>query len=95
MTIDEMISVLQAHKDGKTTQWKAKKYGGVWTDCHNPLFNFDTWDYRIKPEPRECWIVNELPGDIPAKFTSLGCARDFAAARTRATIWHCTEVLDD
>ena len=52
MTIDEMIAVLQGAKDGKMIQCNA---GFGWEDTRCPGWNFDTVNYRIKPEPREVW----------------------------------------
>ena len=60
MTHDEMIEVIQAHKDGKAIQFMPK--GGVdveftdrrRTDNHMDFINID---YRIKIEPKEYWLV--------------------------------------
>jgi hypothetical protein len=55
MTHDEMIAVIQAHKEGKTIQCRCSlEYGGPhWQDCVDPKFNFAHGNYRVKPEPRE------------------------------------------
>ena len=62
MNHDEMIAVIQAHKDGKQIQWKSRNGVDGWDDCSDgywqPKFNFGCCDYRIKPEPREWWIEN-------------------------------------
>lgn len=60
MTPDQIIEVVQAYKDGKTIQYRLH---GT-TDWRNgePIFNFFSNDYRVKPEPpeppkpREFWI---------------------------------------
>ena len=58
MTHDEMIEFVNAIRDGKTVQYRLK--GCVdhgWTDSvHGALPNFGTFDYRVKPMPRELWI---------------------------------------
>ena len=65
MTHDEMIEVIQAHKDGKVIQFMAKGGGVVEfndrrrTDNHMDFINID---YRIKPEPKEYWLVPYIGG---------------------------------
>jgi hypothetical protein len=60
MTHDEMIEVIQAHKDGKVIQFMAKGGGVVEfndrrrTDNHMDFINID---YRVKPAPKEYWMV--------------------------------------
>lgn len=57
MTHDEMIAVIQAHKEGKQIQ---SRRGDWWIDIFEPSWDFSKYDYRIKPEPpkpREWWIV--------------------------------------
>ena len=50
MTHDEMIAVIQAHKEGKQIEAIVKKTGLV---IHAvPIWDFCNYDYRIKPEPR-------------------------------------------
>ena len=60
MNHDEMIAVIQAHKDGKQIQWKSRNGVDEWDDCsdgyYQPKFNFGACLYRVKPEPREFWI---------------------------------------
>ncbi len=62
MTHDEMIAVIQAHKDGKQIQCLCKHPGAYheWADLQTkPVWDFHRFDYRIKPEeknPRE-WFV--------------------------------------
>jgi len=50
--LDYMISVMQAAKEGKeieSTFWDDKS---IWYDCKEPDWNWDVYDYRIKPEPK-------------------------------------------
>ncbi len=83
MTHDKMIEVIQAHRDGEKIE---RKMLGVamaqWALCKTPQhsrFNFDEYDYRIKPEPREWW-VNFYP-----QFTS-GLIGSREAADTEAAL---------
>lgn len=50
MTHEEMISVIQAHKEGKQIQYR--RIGNTeWLDTPKPAWNFVLFEYRIKPEP--------------------------------------------
>ena len=47
----EAIKVLQHYADGGNVQ---TIYCGRWEDC-NPMFDFSSSRYRIKPKPAEGW----------------------------------------
>jgi hypothetical protein len=51
MTHDEMIAVIQAHKEGKKIQFK---FCDTWVDCeeNKPSWCFKTCSYRVKPSPK-------------------------------------------
>lgn len=49
MTTAEMIAVMQAYKDGKSIEC-ADKGGTNWKKLPNPVWNWDRFDYRVKPE---------------------------------------------
>ena len=49
MTHDEMIAVIQAHKEGKAIQ--TRMAGGKWQDINCPCWDFSQYGYRAKPEP--------------------------------------------
>ena len=53
MTHDEMIAVIQAHKEGKTIESRVRGIGGAkWVTLNEePSWQFSEYDYRIKPEP--------------------------------------------
>ena len=53
MTHDEMIAVLVAHRDGKVIQREDKD---TWRFAPNPTWNFGSYNYRVKPEPRVVFI---------------------------------------
>ena len=51
-TIDEMIAVMQAAKEGKQIEWKYL-YSKCWNRTGlNIEWNWSCHDYRIKPEPK-------------------------------------------
>jgi len=53
MTHDEMIAVIQAHKDGKGIEARMIDCGDTWGLQNNDVFKFDfsNVEYRIKPYP--------------------------------------------
>jgi len=55
MTHDEMIAVIQHHKNGGKVQYRRKYEAGAWTDI-NPCWDFSCSDYRAKPEPLVLWV---------------------------------------
>jgi hypothetical protein len=87
MTHEEMIAVLQAHKDGKKIECRTK-----WEECWkaaptNPCWNFDLYDYRIKPEPpkpKELWVNEYASGGLAAHSTKKAALRrgNYNAIRT-------------
>lgn len=67
MTHDEMIAVIQAAKDGKQIQCRDKIHK-QWCDSLSPVWDFHTYDCRVKPEPRRVWVrFNAIGGVLAAK----------------------------
>ena len=58
--IDHMIAVLQAFKQGKAIQFRRRSHPDTdvyWKDTPKPCWDWDTFDYRVKPaEPRRVWL---------------------------------------
>lgn len=55
----QYLPLVQAVADGKEIQHNA--FGTEWIVLHNPSFTESPERYRIKPEPREWWIVEHVP----------------------------------
>lgn len=61
-SIESIIEVLQAYKDGKKIEYLSTM-DGTWSPCSgDPLFNFGNIRYRIAPEPKkkvklEAWLT--------------------------------------
>lgn len=62
MTTQEKIEVMQAYEEGKQIQARLLYetigmtgcYDVIkWEDVQTPTWNWDAWEYRIKPEPKE------------------------------------------
>ena len=64
----ELLPIIQAFAEGKTVQ--AKKLAGEgWIDINNfiDFFDADEREWRIKPEPREFWLIEHQDGSISFK----------------------------
>lgn len=60
----EAIRVMQAYVDGEEVQYSPKQGKGsyFWTTKDNPLWNWEHYDYRIKPTPvLRPWTSDEVP----------------------------------
>lgn len=81
MPLDEMIAVLQAAKARKKIQFRPTF--GHQTELHwsdfdpegthiSTTWNFNTCDFRVKPEPRELWLQEAGTGIWQEKFKGFG-----------------------
>ena len=70
--VNKLLPFIQAFSEGKTIQSKCITDDiSLWWDDNNPTFDVNTFDYRIKPEPKyrpfknveECW--NEMKKHQP------------------------------
>jgi hypothetical protein len=66
MTHDEMIAVIQAHKDGKVIEFRQP--GGEWESLEFPMWNFTKYEFRIKTEPVEYWAGEFNGGEYRCQF---------------------------
>lgn len=65
MTFDEMIAVLQAAKEGKQIEYRNVHREGTWLNATFNHWDFFDYEYRIKSEPRECWVAEkQLAGHL-------------------------------
>lgn len=72
----QYLPLVQALADGKTLQ---SNVSGTWDDIDEPLFQNSPTTYRIKPEPREIWVV--MDGDKDGIY--LACPEKDRADRER------------
>ena len=65
-TTKEIIEIIQAYEKGASIQEKEivddVEYYAKWEDVENPLWNFENYDYRVKPKPKY------VPFDTPDEF---------------------------
>lgn len=51
--IDYMVSVMQAHSEGKAIEWKSiSASDACWEVDAKPYWDWLNFDYRVKPEPK-------------------------------------------
>lgn len=50
MTHDEMISMIQAQKAGKTIQWSTDDIEGLWITADKNLWAYGDVQFRVAPE---------------------------------------------
>jgi len=90
MTDDQILEVVQAHKEGKRIQVLAIHSDLGWQDCDNPSWDFRTTHYRVAPEPRKPreWVlaVVKTSGDIAGKTVNAKDVSDIETVRVREVI---------
>lgn len=64
MTHDEMIALIQAHKNGKTIQNRRIGRNEEWKDAPAPSWNFWSFEYRIKSEPQSIYAIRSNSGVV-------------------------------
>ena len=70
MTHDEMIAVIQVHKDGKDIE-SCYKGGFRWVRATNSVWNFELRTYRIKPaEPKKVKLLAYFTGSSLIRVTA-------------------------
>lgn len=103
MTTKEKIEVMQAYLDGKQIQTRRlRRDKGGWADWPNegePVWDFWSCEYRIKPEPRipiEEWRVLYKDGSWSHPFGIARAAKAVLNATSGAErVVHFREVIED
>lgn len=59
MTTKEMIAVMQAFEEGKTIEYATKwvSLTNKWEEIDDPAWDWNSCIYRVKPEPREFYVI--------------------------------------
>lgn len=91
MTLKEKIAVMQAADDGKKIQVSLKGEAN-WFGIDAPAWNWDRFDYRVKPKTLELW-VNVYPNGLSAYYDTKELADKFANS-DRLRCVHMREVVE-
>jgi hypothetical protein len=93
MTNDDILSVVQANKEGRMIQWQARTLEtSPWQDAVNPTWDFYRCNYRVKPQPREWWVIkcsavdNGEPHIYPAGNKPVTCSNCIERVHVREVI---------
>lgn len=76
MTVDEMIEVLEAYKQGKTIEMFVDAADRWIVVDYYPLWDFTKCNYRVKKNPTRLEVANKIWEDtfgISGKFTNHMC----------------------
>ena len=93
MSHDEMIAVIEHHKNGGKVEYMGRSEI-TWTPVSgNPLWNFAAHDYRVKPEPRSLWRVEHENGNSAGTFDDEYQAKIYCSSLSGAIIRQYKEVL--
>lgn len=79
ITTAEKIAVMWAFGAGKKIELTPRHYMAPWALNDHPLWNWEDWNYRVKPEPVEKWVVIDRDGDVDSAWDSKPAANDHAA----------------
>lgn len=97
-TLDEKLAVMQAAKDGKTIEFKRKLTNSGWAVIVAPGWDWQSFEYRVKREPRTFYI-NEYPdneyGVIGYAYPTKESARMDAGVPPARRAVKYVEVLED
>lgn len=85
MTTEEKMEVMKAFIEGKTIQCNAVKYDiRIWMDDSNPCWDWNNFEYRVKPESnyRPYKNLEEFKKDIEKRYND-----DFNMIIQNKNIW--------
>lgn len=65
-----MIEVMQAYADGEEVEWKLAGRPSGWDGdpCIMPSWNWDKYDYRVKPQPRVLYVIQDESGQFSSSW---------------------------
>lgn len=96
---DHIIAIMQAYKAGKIIQCRQKRgwinQPTTWSTNYKPFdvfeWNFNDYEYRVKPEPREFWLALDESTDT-AGFAWTKREKNEGKIQTRLNVIHVREV---
>ncbi len=93
MSHDKMIDIIKAHKDGKEIQCRSLNgfnfgLADTFSISKDHRFNFDLYEYRVKPEIKKRFIrVDELPNIVWFKHIHSQIACLVTAISQEGVVW--------
>lgn len=93
MTPKEMIEVLQHFVDGGEVEYRDDD--GIWKHNIMPVWNFGTYEYRIKPKPLEGWTNVDDYGHSSGFLHMSHEGAIVSQCKTYHRTVHMREVVDD
>ena len=91
MSDDQILEVVQAHKEGKKIQVLAIHSDLGWQNCDSPSWDFARTNYRVAPEPRKPreWQVPVVNGSIASNHPYFVVDTTVELVRVREVIDPC------
>lgn len=97
MTTEEKLDVISGKHNMMPIECRMKRMQN-WLDCYHTDFNFQEWEYRIKPsppKPRDWWIAY-TPGIYPDMSPAYSEKPAWSPLNpSKTAIIHVREVLPD
>ena len=87
-TLKEKIEVMQAALDGEEIEVYSAR-GDDWVKTNVPVWNWDNYDYRIKPKHLEFWVNVHSSGSL------IACADKVEADKYNGRTIKVREVTDE
>ena len=104
MTTKEKIAVMLAFEEGKTIEYNYRwsSLASKWDKVDDPIWDWNACNYRVKPEPREFYMLQYTSSSGEGYYQTLlsreeteKLARDYNAAGIKARVIKLREVLDE
>lgn len=76
-TPEEIIKIVQAYLAGEQIEVRSLLPSSDWGTSNSPCWDFSNYQYRVKKEPREFWVVHwcdntySVQDTKPMRFNSM------------------------
>lgn len=70
MHSDDQSGLIKAFDNGKAVQFRSARTDSEWKECVNPIWDFNSFEYRIKPDPTYFWINLYTDGKFTCHLNS-------------------------
>lgn len=90
----DYLPLVQALAEGKVIQVAGSDGWEYWEDIEDVAFSRPAGDYRIKPEPREIWMIRYKGGSESGPYSDKGAAECFALHDYEYSIVGYREIIE-